>query len=127
MYCPVCFNDTLGLSRSGVVHLIINGKQMDAGRFLFNLDDSRREDIYKDFTKKIEDFFKWYGGFGNKEPITNVFICSSDFRCDHSCKIPLSNKFSIVGNLLERRDVMKTLGEMAEKYDLKIELQDGVS
>jgi len=125
MYCPVCFNDSLGLSHSGVVHLIINGKQMDAGRFLFNLDN-RPEDIERDFNAKLEEFFKWYGGFGNKEPITNVFICSSDFRCDSGCKIPLSNKFSIVDQLLKRDQVMKKLNEMAEKYNLKIELQEGV-
>jgi hypothetical protein len=125
MYCPVCFNDSLGLSQSGVVHLIINGKQMDAGRFLFNLDN-RPEDMKRDFNAKLEEFFKWYGGFENKEPITNVFICSSDFRCDSGCKISLSNKFSVVDQLLKREEVMKKLNEMAEKYNLEIELQESV-
>lgn len=126
MYCPVCFNNSLGLSMTGVVHLIINGKQMDAGRFLFNTESSRPEEIKKDFYKKLEEFFKWYGSFSNKGPIINVFICSSDFRCDHGCKVPLQNKFSVVDQLLERKDVMDKLNEMAEKYNLKIELQEGV-
>lgn len=125
MYCPICFNDSLAISQSGVVHIIINGKQMDTGRFLFNLDN-RPEDMKRDFNAKLEEFFKWYGGFENKEPITNVFICSSDFRCDAGCKIPLSNKFSVVDQILNREEVMKKLNEMAEKYNLKIELQEGI-
>ena len=38
MYCPKCFNDSLSLCGHGVVNIIINGKQMDAGRFLYNLE-----------------------------------------------------------------------------------------
>lgn len=126
MYCPICFNDTLSLSSSGVVHLIINGKQMDAGRFLFNRDSNRPHEIKKDFTAKLEEFFRWYGDFSNKQPITNVFICSSDYHCEQGCKVPLSNKFSVIDHLLDRKEVMKTLSDLAEKYSLEIELQDGV-
>jgi hypothetical protein len=126
MYCPICFNDTLGLKKSGVVHLIINGKQMDAGRFLFNLEQERPDIILKDFGSKIEDFFKWYSSFQNQLPITEVFISSSDYCCHKGCKIPMSNKFSIVDTLLTREDINVVLDRMAQKYELTIELKDGI-
>jgi hypothetical protein len=126
MYCPICFNDTLGLKKSGVVHLIINGKQMDAGRFLFNREQDRPDVVLRDFSSKIEDFFKWYSSFQNQLPITEIYISTSDFECHKGCKIPMSNKFSIVDTLIPRKDIMGVLDKMAEKYQLKIELKDGI-
>lgn len=124
MYCPICFNDTLELKRSGIVHLIINGQQMDAGRFLFNQDSNRPDETLRDFSTKIEEFFKWYSSFQNQLPIAEVFISSSDYECRTGCKVPLSNKFSIVDILIPRNEVNAVLARMAEKYSLKIELKD---
>ncbi|MBT7610891.1 MAG: hypothetical protein HN576_14105 [Bacteriovoracaceae bacterium] len=126
MYCPICFNDTLSLKKSGVVHLIINGKQMDTGRFLFNLEQERPDIIIRDFSAKIEDFFKWYSSFQNQLPITEIYISSSDYSCQKGCKIPMSNKFSIVDTLIPRTQVNSILDKMAEKYELEIELRDAV-
>lgn len=126
MYCPICFNDTLALKKSGVVHLIINGKQMDAGRFLFNRELERPDVILKDFATKIEDFFKWYSSFQNQLPITEVYISSSDYECMKSCRIPMSNKFSIVDTLIPLEDINGVLNKMAEKYNLTIELKDSL-
>jgi hypothetical protein len=126
MYCPICFNDTLSLKKSGVVHLIINGKKMDAGRFLFNTEQDRPDVILKDFSSKIEDFFKWYSSFQNQLPITEVYISSADFNCHTGCKIPMANKFSIVDMLIPRTDINVILTKMAQKYNLEIQLIDGI-
>ena len=126
MYCPICFNDTLVLKKSGVVDLMINGKQMDAGRFLFNTEQNRPEIVVRDFTRKVEDFFKWYSTFQNQKPITELFIASSDFNCHQGCKIPILNKFDIVDILISRKEITAIISKMAKKYDLKIELKENL-
>jgi hypothetical protein len=126
MYCPICFNDTLALKKSGVVHLIINGKQMNAGRFLFNREQDKPDVILRIFASKLEDFLKWYSTFQNKLPITEVYISSSDFDCVKDCKIPISSKFSIIDILIPLVDINEVLTLMAKKYNLKIELKDNL-
>ncbi len=126
MYCPMCFNDTLSLKRKGVIHLVINGKQMDAGRFLYNQEQEPPEKIINDFTKKIEEFFKWYSSFKNQKPITEMFIFSFDFSCHQGCKIPLSQRFSIIDVLIPREKISDILDKVALKYQLEIKLQDGL-
>lgn len=124
MYCPKCLEDNLLLKSRGVVELIINGKQMDAGRFLFNLDSSKKEDIYRDFQKKLEEFFQWYSGFKNKAPIQHVELSTTDFKCEACGFNPSFNqRFAIADVLIPRTLMLKCLNEMATKYDLKIELK----
>ena len=125
MYCPICFNDSLNLSQSGVVHLIINGKQMDAGRFLFNLEDEKRkQETTKALITKVREFFQWYSNFQNKEPISVIELVSSDFSCDTGCVVPSTNKYSIIDVVVERSELEKILKEEGDKYLLEIKLHD---
>lgn len=121
MYCPVCFNDTLKLKSSGVIQLIINGKQMDAGRFLYSTGEQRSE-MVNQARRKIEDFFKWYSNFKNQEPIQKVQMLCGDITCDSGCRIPLGIKVSVVGILFTTEEVRQTLDQMAKKYNMVIEL-----
>ncbi len=87
MYCPKCFGHNLQACSTGVINLVINGKQMDAGRFLYYTNKQSQKEIEEQFVRKLEEFFKWYSSFENQEPIKNVQIISSDFMCDNGCSI----------------------------------------
>lgn len=124
MYCPKCLENGLFLKSRGVVELIINGKQMDAGRFLFNRDTSKKEEIYSDFKKKLEEFFSWYSQFKNTEPIQIVELSTADFKCE-VCGFspPLKQRFPIADVLIPQSVVIKCLKEQGEKYNLDIKLK----
>jgi hypothetical protein len=81
VHCPKCLGNTLMISPRGVVNITINGMQRDTGRFLFNLDKESKSEIFSNFTDKLEDFFKWYSAFENKEAISVVHVYSGDFKC----------------------------------------------
>lgn len=124
MYCPMCLNDTLSMRDRGVIHLIVNGKQMDTGRFLYNILKESPEELNENFEKKLEEFFRWYSNFQNKDPIQYIHICSSDFRCEKGCGIHLGNKYSVVDVLIPREVVLEKLEILGEKYDMIIELEE---
>ncbi len=123
MYCPKCLNNTLFLASHGVVNIIINDKQMDTGRFLYNTDRESREEIIENLTSKVIDFFKWYSTFRNQDPIKVVQICSSDFLCEDKCAIDLRIKFSVIDILIPKSTINNILHELSQKYNMKIELQ----
>lgn len=125
MYCPVCFNETLKLKGSGVVQLIVNGKQMDAGRFLYSLNSEKHE-ISSQFRKKMEEFFKWYSNFKNQDPIQKVQLLTGDISCDSGCRLPLNIKVSVAGILVSSAEMKKTLDQLGQKYRMTIELIEEV-
>ena len=102
---------------------MINGKKMDAGRFLYNLGKPK-EELLEDFTSKAEEFFEWYSHFQNPDPISVIQICSCDFVCDNKCAIPLSNKFTVIGVLIPHAFVKKLLTKLGDKYNMQIEISD---
>ena len=120
-YCPTCFNNTLHLQPKGVVHVFINGKKMDAGRFLFNLEDRDKRFVINDLEKKIEEFFSWYGNFKNKEAIKKIELISSDMFCESGCSFPVGQKFSMIDILVPREVIAKIAKKMGEKYSLEVE------
>lgn len=126
MYCPKCFNNTLLLAKSGVVNVVINGKQMDAGRFLYNLNSHRKERITKDLEQKLEEFFEWYSGFQNREPITNISLSSGDFVCEQGCRLGLNLKFSVIDILIPKKKLQEKLNHLGEKYKMQIEIEDNL-
>jgi len=124
VYCPKCFNSTLALNNRGVVDLIINSKQMDAGRFLFNLESNNREKIIQDFRLKLEEFFEWYSGFKNIEPIQYVEVCTADFKCTNCQYVPgLKNRYSIIDSLIPQKIMIQSLQELSTKYHLELKLK----
>jgi hypothetical protein len=127
MYCPVCFDHSLVIRRSGKAFLTINGKKMDTAIFLYNLDKQTSAEIKESLEKKIEDVVKWYGSFKNPEPITEFTIHSSEFECGNSCAVPASSKISLVGSIIETDQFESILNKLAEKYKLEVDLQPEVS
>lgn len=123
MYCPKCLNNTLRLSSRGVIHLIINGKQMDAGRFLYNLQSMDKREILSDLSQKIEEFFKWYSNFRNQTAIEVVELITADVQCDEGCSMPFNHKMSIVDVMISTKELKAILNKMGEKYQMKIELK----
>lgn len=122
MYCPVCFSNTLQMSPSGVIHLMINNKEMDAGRFLYNTQKESSDKIKDKLFKKVEEFFKWYSSFQNKEPISKLFIYSSDFVCTKKCKMPIGTKFQVLDIMFDLEKIQPDLEELAYKYELELEI-----
>lgn len=125
MYCPKCFNDSLRICSKGVINIVINGKQMDAGRFLFNLETEEKLKQFKPSLKeKLREFFTWYSNFQNKDPITFVTIDTSDMQCEEGCVIPAKNRFSIIDLLITRSELIGLLEEEGKRYNIEIKLQE---
>lgn len=123
LYCPKCLNNSLHYNPKGVINIIINGKQMDAGRFIYNLDPTELDKMIFDFKKKSEEFFKWYSNFQNKEAIARVELLTLDVKCDNKCVIPTNLKFSAVDTLIPSSVIKSTFQELGEKFKLEIELK----
>jgi hypothetical protein len=123
MYCPRCFNNTLELSRSGVINIVINKKKRDTGKILFNLDKQSKKDLQNSILELAESYFKWYSSFTNSEPISKLFIFSSDFLCSNKCNIPLDAANSIISKFFDLNQAVNTFKELGQKYDLDIEIQ----
>ena len=124
MYCPKCFNHSLSLKSRGVIHLIINERQMDAGRFLFNLEDQTGEQFIESLETKINEFFAWYSNFQNKSDIEIVQILTEDMICENKCNIPLGTKFSVIDIIITKKKVLGILKKLGEKYKMTISLQE---
>ncbi len=122
MYCPKCLNNTLAINSRGVVHLMINGKKMDSGRFLFNFGEMTNNELIEAFTEKIESFFKWYSNFQNQEPIALVELYTSDLSCEDGCPIPIEHYVSVIDLLIKKETLNKILNSAADKYSMTIEL-----
>lgn len=122
MYCPKCLNSTLNFNTRGIIHVIINGKQMDSGRFLYNLDHLDDPSFLMDLNDKVEEFFKWYSQFQNQEVITNVELCTSDVVCDNKCAIAIDLKFSIIDVMVRKKTLVKILEELSKRYGIKVDL-----
>ena len=124
MYCPKCLNAALKISPKGVVDIIVNNKQKDNGRFLYNLERESESEILNNFKVKLEEFLAWYADFQNKEPITHLELCSSAFICDAGCPMAMNQKYSVLGVLLKREEVLKVLEDLGHKHKLEINLED---
>ena len=93
---------------------------MDAGRFLYNLEDEPKEELIKSLEAKIEEFFKWYYSFTNKEAIETIELLSNDIACDNSCALELSTMFSITDVLIPSKTILGILKKMGDKYNIEI-------
>jgi len=107
----------------GVVHLVVNGKKMDSGRFLFNFEESSKEEFFQTFTEKLENFFKWYSGFKNQDPIAVVELYTNDTTCEEGCHIPLDYHVSVIDFLIDKKKLSDLLSKEAVKYQMTIEIK----
>lgn len=121
----MCLSHSLLLNANGVVHLLVNGKQMDAGRFLYRLKSERGlREFRRELKIKIEEFFKWYNEFTNKDPITYVELLTNDVTCDNGCHIPLAKKFSVIDVAISTAELNQILKDIGTEYGMSIELKE---
>ncbi|MGB0454887.1 MAG: hypothetical protein ACPGJV_14350 [Bacteriovoracaceae bacterium] len=118
-YCPACYNPALQLKSRGVIELIVDDKQMDSGRFLFNSEMNERE-VEKHLVKKIEEFMRWYSNFNNKKPIEKISILTNAIACTNKCSLPISFKGSVLDYLLDRKKVMEMIKKSADANGIEL-------
>ncbi len=123
-YCPKCFNSSIHIADKGVSQVVINNLKMDRGQFLFNIPKESPQEIEQRILTKLEEFFKWYKNFQNREPIKYVQLSSADFICERGCKLPMNSQYSIVGSLINEIKLHKFLAEMGQKYSMDIRLKN---
>ena len=119
-YCPKCFSDKLLISTSSVIHVLINGMQMDSGRILYN-PNKKNETFKEELITKIKDFCNWYQSLQNKTPIRNIKIFSSDYRCGNKCVLR-GTKISIINDLISSRELMSIINTIVKSYDVTLDL-----
>ena len=122
MYCPKCLNSSLCLKDKGVVQVIVNKKQMDSGRFLYNFIDESKEEILASLESKVEEYFKWYSSFSNKEDIQSIELVSNDINCENGCSIGINKMFSVINLLISSKSLHLTLQKLGKKYSIDINI-----
>ncbi|EPZ51685.1 hypothetical protein M902_2242 [Bacteriovorax sp. BAL6_X] len=120
MFCPKCLSNSLHLKEKGVIHILVNGRQKDTGRFLFSLES--RPEITQNISNKILEHFKWIASFQNTKPVENVNIITSDAKCDNGCALPLAQKFSLLDYIVSTREVKSMVLVHAKECGLDVEL-----
>lgn len=123
MYCPVCFNDTLKIASSGVVKLSFNGKSKSTSQFFYNLAQDKDEDLVQKLHDVIKDYFVYYSGFQNKDPIQTVDAFSIDFKCNNRCVISVNNRVNVIGLIFTKAELQEALETLAKKYEIPIALK----
>lgn len=120
MYCPTCFNDTLKIASSGVVKMRFNKKARNTSQLFYNIKSDTDEELLQKFRDVITDYFSWYASFQNKDPIRLVQTYSFDFICSNGCKLKVSNQLSVIGLLINKKELLALLRDEAQKFDLEI-------
>lgn len=120
MYCPTCFNDTLKIASSGVVKLSFNKKARNTSQLIYNIKTDTDDELLQKFRDVITDYFNWYSGFQNKDPIREIQAYSFDFICSQGCKLKVSNQLSVIGLLINKKEIYSLLSEEANKFDIEI-------
>ena len=119
-YCPKCFHKSLCIQEKGVVHIIINGKQMEKGRFFYKVSEGDNNLLL--FKEKFEDFFQWYSGFKNIDPVTTVNLVTKKGYCTKKCKFESDLLFSVMDILISSEKVNELLVSLGKKYGIGINL-----
>ncbi len=123
MYCPECLNETLKIMDSGVVYLSANGKQMDAGKFLYNLRTDGDKELAKKLHEKAENFFKWYSTFNNKTDITEFLLTTTNIMCLKDCVLKNGTKVSVINEMFSQEHIEALLQELGKKYKIGIDVK----
>lgn len=99
---------------------MINGKQQNTGRFLFNVKKDSKHDLFDRIKKSLDEFCKWYSSFNNRNPIEKISLYTTDFSCKNDCNLPIDTKISIIGVLIDEKDVERILKDIAAQYELAV-------
>ena len=117
-YCPTCLSNTLTISGSGIVQILINDKPKDNARVLFNVN--KNDQFEADLEDRLEDFLKWLSDFKNLDAEKRVQLVSGDFSCAEGCIIPMNIKFSIVGLLITKTRLEAMYKRLSEKFSMTV-------
>lgn len=120
MFCPKCLSNSVHLKEKGVMNILVNGRQKDTGRFLFNLD--RKDEILQNISDKIHEHLQWMASFNNKKPVQTVHVVTTDAKCDNGCAIPLSHKFSLTDHIISTKGLKDLIAKHAKESELELEL-----
>lgn len=123
LYCPMCFNYTLSINSHGVIFVKINKVGLDNGRFLFNTTKESPSEIYKQFRTQIQNFFKWYSSFHNREEIEIVEIYTHDVSCSDGCPAGVGQRHSVIPHLIPEERAREIIDEEGKKYKLELNYQ----
>ena len=121
LYCPKCLNSTISIKSKGVAFFLVNGKQQDSSRILYNIDKDP-EIFHDDFYKALENFMKWYLNFKNRSPITKFSMYTNRFSCDSGCSFSGNTRFSVVNILISSDDIIKFINMAGKKYGIEVNL-----
>ncbi len=122
MYCPVCLNDTLKISSSGIVKMTFNGKAKSTSQFYYNLAQDRDEDILNKLEGVIKDYFVYYSGFQNKDEINEISCHSIDFKCDNKCVINVNHRVNVIGLIFTQEELKEITEKLANKYQVPVKI-----
>ena len=119
-YCPKCFSDNLFITTSSVIHIIINGMQMDSGRILYN-PNKENQNFKEELINKIKNFFNWYQSLQNKTPIRSIKIFSSDYKCGNQCSLRSTN-ISVINDLISSKELMSVINAIKKDYNITLDI-----
>lgn len=119
MYCPKCLNNTLEISNTGVIQVIVNGLKKDSSKFAFNLIKDSKEDLKEHICECLEDTIKWYSSFSNQAPISSVQLLTGNVFCENHCSIA-NQEVDVVGVIITKLALFKLVNEIAKKYGVKV-------
>lgn len=120
MFCPNCLNNSVHVKEKGVIQILVNGRQKDTGRFLFNLED--RDAITQGVSDKILEHFKWIKSFSNPKPVESVNVITSDAKCDNGCALPIGQRFSLIDHIISTKELKQMAISHAKECELEISL-----
>lgn len=120
-YCPKCYNMSLEIKNSGKVSLLFDGKKKESSAFLFNLKSDTEEDINNHLLRCLNDYFKWYGSFNHKNPISMVEAISGDFKCVDGCPSDPNFKPSVVGIIINPKIFEEYVKDSAASFGIELD------
>ncbi len=124
MYCPKCFDLSLNVAASGVLHVSVNDMQRETAQVLFNSNRETRSEIAGHIIEKFDEFLKWYAGFQNREPIRSAHVFTSSCHCQNGCVLPATAQIDVVGIFISKKELIDGICQLADKHHLEVSLSD---
>lgn len=118
MYCPVCFNASLKPSSSGVLKMTFNKKSRATSQMHYNTNTESPMHIYKQLQAVMEDYLSWYSEFQNIDPINEIEVISSDYKCSNGCQLNMNHRINSLDDFLDKNEVLRLLKESCQKFNI---------
>ena len=123
LICPVCFDRALEIDGRGAVDIVLDQRPLEKGRILFNLQkESITPHFKQDLINKLAEYFTWRKTLKHPTLIKHFGLFSSNFSCQHKCKIDLKCKFSVIDILISAAEVRSILEMLAKEYAIDLQV-----